>query len=194
MYSFIKYMTHSRQSRNDTCYYLFEALIVSCCVSHIEKPLLKVIMFFSPYVIEFIVGCFLFVCLFFIYEGPEIFPPTNKIIKQNSQVQLGVPCPLTVYLKFMIQDHKKYLRRKDANVSLHDFMKLTAKLEELINSHYSISIVHTLEGKVLLLYYSIKGRKLHYGKNAGLGNILTLISCVTSCKFHKHHDPQFPNL
>lgn len=75
-------MTHSRKSRNDTCYYLFEALIVSCCVFHIEKPLLKVIMFFSPYAIEFTVGFF-----FFIYEGPKIFPPTNKIIKQkNSQV------------------------------------------------------------------------------------------------------------
>lgn len=90
----------------------------------------------------------------------------------------------------MIQDQKKYLRRKDANV----IMNLTAKLEELIKSHYSISIAHTLEGKLLLLYYCVKGRKLHYGKNSGLGNKLTLISCVTSCKFHKHHDPQFPNL
>lgn len=62
----------------------------------------------------------------------------------------------------MIQDQKKYLRRKHVNVSLRDFMNLTAKLEELIKSHYSISIVHTLEGKVLLLYYSVKGRKLHY--------------------------------
>ena len=151
MCSFIKYMTHSRQSRNDSCYYLFEALIVFCCASHIEKPLLKVIMVFSPNVIEFIVVFFFFS---FMKDRPKIFPPTNKIIKQkNSQVYLGVPCPLTVYLKFMIQDHKKYLRRKDANVSLHDFMNLTAKLEELIKSHYSISIVHTLEGKVLLLYY-----------------------------------------
>lgn len=150
MCSFIKYMTHSRQSRNDNCYYLFEALIVFCCASHIEKPLLKVIMVFPPYVIEFIVVFF----FSFMKYRPKIFPPTNKIIKQkNSQVYLGVPCPLTVYLKFMIQDHKKYLRRKDANVSLHDFMNLTAKFEELIKSHYSISIVHTLEGKVLLLYY-----------------------------------------
>lgn len=53
----------------------------------------------------------------------------------------------------MIQGHEKYLRRKYAKVSLRDTMNLTATLEELIKSHHCISIVCTLEGKVLLLYY-----------------------------------------